>query len=70
MSNDTDWITILVSEARKNYPSISNAIADRLEELLKSQLYEHQLHPTELAAIAKSLIEQIVPFSPEGEEIE
>lgn len=68
MSNDTEWITVRITEAQKLIMSVVPAVPARLEELLKGKLSERQLTPKELISVANGLIGVVAPASkkPEG----
>jgi len=61
MSNDQNWITGRITEARKRHPSVTESVSARMEELLSDQFSERQLSKTELTSIAKELIASMVP---------
>ena len=67
MLNDVRWITARIAEARKGHASVLDAVAVRLEDLLRDQLSERQLTPTELRSIATALIADMVPTPPKAE---
>jgi hypothetical protein len=61
MSNDQNWITGRITEARKRHPSVTESVSARMEELLSDQFSERQLSKTELTSVAKELIASMVP---------
>ena len=61
MSNDQNWITGRITEARKRHPPVTDSVSARMEELLKDQFSERQLSKTELTSVAKELIASMVP---------
>ena len=68
MSNDTEWITGRINEAKKLNMSVFPAAPTRLEELLKGQLSERQLTHKELNNVADELIGGMVTASKKLEE--
>lgn len=67
MSNDVQWITARITEARKLHASVTEALSARIEQLLNGPLSERQLPSTELTIIAKALLADMVPAPPKGE---
>lgn len=67
MSNDTHWVTARIAEARKRHPSVTEAVAIQMEELLSRQLSERQVRPAELTRVATALIAAMVPATPKAE---
>ncbi len=67
MSNDVQWITARIIEARKLHASATEAVSARIEQLLKGPLSERQLPPTELTRVAGALIADMVPAPPKAE---
>lgn len=68
MSNGDDWIQKRIVEAQKAHPSITDAAATRMKQLLRGQLSERQLRSTELTSTAKKLIADMsIPVSPKVE---
>jgi hypothetical protein len=61
MSNDQNWITGRITEARKPHPSVTESVSARMKELLSDQFSERQLSKTELTSVAKELIASMVP---------
>jgi hypothetical protein len=66
MSNQDDWISRCVANARKAVPTATDATATRIKELL-TELNE-PLSKTDLTDIAKTLIADMVALSPEVEQ--
>ena len=56
MIEKEDWISDRVSAAQKAHATVTEAAATRMKGLLKDQLCERQLRPTELTEAAKQLI--------------
>lgn len=67
MSNDTEWITVRINEAKKLNMSVIPAVPTKLEELLKGILSERQLTPKELISVADELIGVVVTASKKQE---
>lgn len=59
MSNEAEWITARINEARKDYPSVTKAVLSRIEKLLSGKLSEKQLTLTEFTSVAESLINEM-----------
>jgi hypothetical protein len=64
VSADNLWITTRITEARKQHPTVTDAVSSRIEGLLNGQLSERQLPQAELKSIATTLIEDMVPVPP------
>lgn len=58
---DELWITAKISQSRKPYPSVTEAVSTRLHTLLKGQLSERSLTQAELGTVAKALIDDMTP---------
>ena len=67
MSNDAHWVVAQIVETRKRHPSVTKAVATRMEELLRGQLSERQASPGELMRVAKALIADMVAAPPKAE---
>ncbi len=67
MPTDDLWITARITQSHKLYPSVTEAVSTRLQQLLKGQLSERQLTQAELGAVAKALIDDMAPASPKAE---
>ena len=67
MSNDDRWIPTRITEARKDRPLVTAAVAARIDQLLKGQLSERQLPSTELTSVAMALIADMAPAAPKVE---
>ena len=67
MSNDDNWITTRVANAREPHPSVTDAAAARMVQLLTGRLSEGQLPAAELTSVAKALIEDMAPAPPKAE---
>ena len=67
MSNADHWITTRVTKARKRHPSVTEAVSDRIDQLLAGELSERQLPPTELTSVARALIADMVSAPPKAE---
>jgi hypothetical protein len=61
MSNDQNWITGRITEARKPHSAVTESVSARMKELLSDQFSERQLSKTELTSVAKELIASMVP---------
>ncbi len=67
MSNEIQWITTRVNEARKVHASVTEAVSARIEGLLKGQLSERQLTQKELTGVARTLIADMIHATPKAE---
>ena len=67
MSNDDHWTTTRITEARKRHPLVTETVSARIEQLLKGQLSERQIPPTELKSVATGLIGDMDPSPPKPE---
>lgn len=62
----TDWLVVVVAEARKNHALVTDAASARIQELVNGQLSERQFSAGELRSTAKELIAKLVaPVSDE-----
>ena len=64
------WVSSLLKGFRENNPLVPDGVFDRLELLLKGQISERDLTPTNLKVVAEQLIGDMVPKPPEPEEKE
>ena len=62
------WIPSLLKSARENNPLVADGVFAKLETLLKGQISERDLTPTNLKTIATQLIEDMVTKLPEPKE--
>ena len=62
------WVSAILKTARQNNPLVANGVFDRLELLLKGQISERDLTPTNLKAVATQLIGDMLPKVSESEE--
>jgi hypothetical protein len=62
---DDKWITIQIAEARKSIPNVTDVVVAHIEELLIGQFAERQLTSAELKNISITLLQEIIPNSPE-----
>ena len=60
MSKNADWIAPRVDIVREAHPRVTEAIGQRMAELLAGSLSERQLRPGELTETAKLLIRDMV----------
>ena len=67
MSNDAHWVAARIVEVRKRHPSVTEAVATRMGELLSGRLSERKLRPTELTIVARALIADMAPVPPKAE---
>ena len=67
MSNDDQWITTRVAEARKHHPLVTEAVSARIGPLLNGELSERPLPTARLTAVAKALIVDMAPAPPKAE---
>ena len=67
MSNDDQWVTTLITEVNKLHPLVTEAVLARVDKLLKGQLSERQLTPTDRKSVAGALIADMVPVPSDTE---
>ncbi len=67
MSNDEHWVTTRIAEVRKHHPLVTEAVFDRIGQLLKGPLSERQLPSAERKSVAAALITDMVPDLPKAE---
>ena len=67
MLSDDLRITARITETRKRYPLVTEAVSVRLQELVNGLLSERQLTQVDLRRVAKALIEDMAPASPKAE---
>ena len=67
MSSDDQWVTTAITEAKQPFPLVTEAVLARMEQLLKGDLSEQPLTPTDLKSIATGLIGDIGSPSPKPE---
>ncbi len=67
MPSDVQWIAARIAEARKNHDSVTDAVSNRIEKLLSSELSEQPLSKTKLSSIAKLLVADMLPASSDTE---
>lgn len=67
MSTDDYWITTRVNEAWTRHPLVTESVSSQMAELLKGQLSEQQLSPSDLTSVAKALIADMVPAQPKAD---
>jgi hypothetical protein len=61
------WITSRITETLKRYPSVTEAVSVRMQELLKGQLSESLLTQRDLRSVANALMEDMDVASPKAE---
>ena len=66
MSNDAQWVTARITEARKVHDSVTEAVSARIEDLLKGELSERQLTEKELKGVARALIADMITAPPKA----
>ena len=66
MSDPNDWIAAIVTEAAKEQQSLTSSVSSSMEDLLRGQLSEQPLSKKELGIVAKKLIADMKPVSPES----
>ena len=67
MTREQDWVAQRVSEAREGEPLLTEAVAARMEELLRGVASEHTLKPGQLKKTADELLAHMDPTSPSVE---
>jgi hypothetical protein len=68
MPTDDVWISLRITEARKCYPLVTEAVVSRLDGMLRGRLSQRQLPRGELTSIASALIADMVAAPPESDE--
>lgn len=61
------WFTTRTAQAKALFPSITDAVSTRIEELLSGAFSDRQQTPTELKAIAWELLKANDPAPPKSE---
>ena len=64
MSNEEHWVTTRITAVKEHHPLVTEAVLDRIGQLLRGPLSERQLPPAELKSVAGTLIEDMVPVPP------
>ncbi len=67
MSNDSDWITAAVAKARQKDATGPDLVWSQVEALLRGSFSERPLAPMRLEAVARQLMEAMVPPPPKVE---
>jgi hypothetical protein len=67
MPDDLDWVSPRIAEARKCSTVVSDAVAERIEKLLITELSDRPLSPGKLKTMASILIADMTPASAETE---
>lgn len=67
MSNDGRWIEARITKAREKHDSVTDAVSNRMKDLLSSELSEQPLSTTKLKKIAKLLLADMLPASSDTE---
>ncbi len=67
MPNEEHWVTTRITKVKKGHPLVTEAVLDRIGQLLKGPLSERQLPSAELKSIAGTLIGDMVPVPPKPE---
>ncbi len=67
MSNEERWVTTRIAEVSKHHPLVTEAVLDRIGQLLKGPLSE-QVPSAELKNVAGTLIADMVSVPPKSEE--
>jgi len=67
MTHNSDWVTVLVTDARQRHASVTEAVAARIHDMLNGQLGERQLTSTELEHLAEALIMDMTRAPPVSE---
>ena len=62
------WVSHLINEARNSNPLVADAVFASMGFLLKGEISERDLTPTNLKKIATQLTGDMVPKPPEPEE--
>ena len=70
MAKDDDWVTTRITEVKKRHPLVTEAVLDRIGQLLRGPLSERQFSAGERKNIAAALITDMVPELPKAEKQE
>ena len=62
------WVSLVINEARNSNPLVAEGVLARIELLLKGEISERDLTPTNLKKVATQLIGDMVPKPPEPAE--
>ncbi len=63
MAKNQSWVEECIEKARKSHPGVSEAVFDRLRELLTRKQCERALHGADIAIAAKALIADMATSS-------
>ena len=66
--SDDQWVSLLIDQARNSNPLVADGVFTRMEFLLKGEISERDMTPTNLKKVAKQLIGDMVSKPPEPEE--
>ena len=67
LSNHDHWITTRITETKQLHPLVTEAVLDRIGQLLKGPLSERQVPAGERKSVAAALITDMVPDLPKAE---
>ena len=67
MSNEEHWVTTRITEVSKLHPLVTEAVLDRIDQLLKGPLSERHFPAGERKSVAAALITDMVPDPPKAE---
>ena len=67
MSNEEHWATNGITAVKQLHPLVTEAVLDRIGQLLRGPLSERQLPSAQLKSVAGTLIEDMVPAPPKPE---
>ncbi|MBI3091992.1 MAG: hypothetical protein HYY96_15140 [Candidatus Tectomicrobia bacterium] len=67
MEGEENWISKRVGDAQKAYPTVTDAVAIRMRELIRDELGKRQLRPTDLTELANLLLKDMAPVPPKVE---
>lgn len=65
MSNEDQWVRSRVIEIRANHPLVTDAVSTQMEKVMGGLLSDQKLSQAKLAALANSLLADMVAEPPE-----
>jgi len=61
MSNGNDWITTILAQAKKDRPLLTSSVLTRMDTLLRRKFTQRRITKTDVTALAKQLITEMIP---------
>ena len=69
-SDQQDWITRRIADSKAAHSTITDAVVNRIETVLRGNLQESSLSTTYLNTLAKNLLKDMLPLQPKPEDTE